>query len=253
MIAVIDYLCMMQINRQSPVPLHAQAEALLRELISREEYRNGKLLPKETQLAEELGISRNTLRQAINKLVFEGQLERRKGFGTKVVPGSVPVGVNNWLSFSGEMKSLGIEVHNYDFRVSKRVPTMEVASFFNLDKSLPLPKCVVLERVRGDKDNPFVYFVSFFNPAVPITGEENFRSPLYDMLEKDCGIKVKKSYFELSASIAGDLIAEKLEIKASDPVLVRKGLVYDNMGVPIEFNIGYYCGTRFTCNIELER
>jgi GntR family transcriptional regulator len=58
--------------------------AQLRKLIESEEYKNGKFLPNEVDLSERLNISRNTLRQAINKLVFEGLLIRKKGVGTKV-------------------------------------------------------------------------------------------------------------------------------------------------------------------------
>jgi GntR family transcriptional regulator len=60
------------IDHKSPIPLHIQAEELLRKLIAEEEFQNGKLLPNEVELAKVLAISRTTLRQAINKLVFEG-------------------------------------------------------------------------------------------------------------------------------------------------------------------------------------
>ena len=59
------------IDHKSPVPLHAQVEELLRELIEEEEYKNGKILPSEVELSKKLAISRSTVRQAIKKLVFE--------------------------------------------------------------------------------------------------------------------------------------------------------------------------------------
>ena len=66
----------MIIDHSSNKPLHLQAEEILRRLIETEEYKNGKLLPNEVELSEQLHISRNTLRQAINRLVFEGLLTR---------------------------------------------------------------------------------------------------------------------------------------------------------------------------------
>ncbi len=69
----------LQLDPTSSKPLHVQAEELLRGLISQEEYRKGKLLPNEVELSREMNISRNTLRQAINRLVFEGLLVRKKG------------------------------------------------------------------------------------------------------------------------------------------------------------------------------
>ena len=62
----------MKLEPNSEKPLHIQAEEVLRKLIESDEYKNGKLLPNEVLLSEQLNISRNTLRQAINKLVFEG-------------------------------------------------------------------------------------------------------------------------------------------------------------------------------------
>ena len=95
-----------------------QAEEVLRKLIESEEYKNGKLLLNEVQLSEQLNISRNTLRQAINKLVFEVLLVRKRRYGTKVVKKGIVGGVKNWLSFSQEMKMLGIEIKNLELHVS---------------------------------------------------------------------------------------------------------------------------------------
>ena len=75
----------MKLDHASSKPLHVQAEEILRKLIESEEYKNGKFLPNEVDLSERLNISRNTLRQAINKLVFEGLLIRKKGVGTKLL------------------------------------------------------------------------------------------------------------------------------------------------------------------------
>ena len=107
-----------KLDHTSSKPLHVQAEEVLRKLIESEEYKNGKLLLNEVQLSEQLNISRNTLRQAINKLVFEGLLVRKRRYGTKVVKKGIVGGVKNWLSFSQEMKMLGIEIKNLELHVS---------------------------------------------------------------------------------------------------------------------------------------
>lgn len=242
----------MKLDHNSSVPLHMQAENLLRKLIESEDYRNGKLLPNEIELSRQLSISRNTLRQAINKLVFEGLLVRKKGVGTKVVRKGVISGVKNWLSFSQEMKFMGIEVRNFELHISRKNMSDEIANFFN-SASEPARKSLVLERVRGKREYPFVYFISYFNPELPLTGEEDFNTPLYELLEKNCGVVVKTSKEEISARLAGDFIAEKLDIKPSDPILIRKRFVSDVNGLPIEYNIGYYRADSFTYTIDAER
>lgn len=242
----------MKLDHNSEKPLHLQAEEVLRELIKSDEYKNGKLLPNEISLSEQLNISRNTLRQAINKLVFEGLLIRKKGHGTKVVKKGITGGVKNWLSFSQEMKMLGIEIRNFELHVSTKKPSTEVKEFFAMEAS-DSARCLLLERVRGNKEYPFVYFISYFNPTIPFTGDEDFSQPLYSILEKKYNIIVKTSKEEISARLAGDFIADKLDIEANDPILIRKRYVYDTHGTPIEYNIGYYRADSFTYTIESER
>lgn len=233
-------------------PLHQQAETYLRQLIENDAFKNGKLLPSEVELAKDLNISRNTLRQAVNKLVFEGLLLRKRGFGTKVIRKGIVGGIKNWLSFSQEMKMLGVEIKNFELHVSYKEPPAEVVNFFELNEKNGI-RCLLLERVRGNTKFPFVYFISYFNPEIPLTSDENFSRPLYEILEKDFKIVVKTSKEEIRAGLAGDFIAPKLEIKPNDPILIRKRFVYDTNGVPIEYNIGYYRADSFTYTIEAER
>lgn len=242
----------MKLDHNSNKPLHIQAEEMLRKLIEQEEYKQGKLLPNEVLLSEQLNISRNTLRQAINKLVFEGLLERKRGYGTKVARKGIAGGVKNWLSFSQEMAALGIEVRNYELHVSFKKPNDEICGFFGLSPE-SASRCLVLERVRGNKEYPFVSFISYFNPEIPLSGDEDYTRPLYSILEKEYGVVVKTSREEVSARLAGSIVAEKLEIHADDPILIRKRFVYDVDGRPVEYNVGYYRADSFTYTIEAER
>lgn len=222
-------------------------------MIKSDEYKDGKFLPDEVTLSKQYNISRNTLRQAINKLVFEGLLIRRKGAGTRVVKKGIVSGVKNWRSFTQEMKMLGIEVKNFELHVGRKTPSDEISSFFFPSKERSEEKLFVLERLRGNKEYPFVYFISYFNPAIQFTGEENFSRPLYELLENEFHITLKTSKEEITARLAGEFIAEKLEINANDPILIRKRYVYDVNNIPIEYNIGYYRADSFTYTIEAER
>lgn len=233
-------------------PLHLQAEEAIKKMILLPEYQHGKLLPKEVDFARELGISRNTLRQAINKLVFEGQLCRRKGYGTWVAQQTITSGVRNWLSFSQEMARLGIRIKNYELHVSFEEPDGHAARFFGLGDDSPTP-CLKLERVRGRAEYPFVIFISYFNPKFPLESDDNFAMPLYELLESKYGIVVHTSVEEISARLAGKQVAAKLNISENDPILVRRRFVSDVRGVPVEYNIGYYRADSFTYTITAER
>ncbi len=239
------------LDHHSPIPLHIQAEELLRTMISQPEYQNGKLLPNEVELSQQLHISRNTLRQAINRLVFEGLLIRKKGYGTHVAPINVLSNARNWLSFSQEMKAQGITVRNFELHVSwKQASNPKVNTFFNVP---PTERLLCLERLRGKPDLPFVYFISYFNPSIGMTGDEDFSAPLYDVLEKQYKVIVRTSKEAISAKGASAFTAEKLNIEEGDPVLVRKRYVYDLNDRPIEYNVGYYRADSFTYTIEFKR
>lgn len=240
-----------ELDHESAIPLHVQAENTLRRLVSSGEYKDDKLLPREVELAQKLNISRNTLRQAINKLVFEGILIRKRGYGTIAAPKTMLSNARNWMSFSQEMKAKGYEIGNYELHVSWKVPeTSHICSFFRLAKDT---KILCMERLRGKVDAPFVYFISYFNLSIGLTSNENFLRPLYEILENDYGIVVQTSQEEISAQKASAFIAGKLGIKEGEPVLVRKRMVYDINDCPIEYNLGYYMADSFTYAIEFKR
>ena len=214
----------LELDHNSSTPLHQQAEEVLRKMIQQEDYRNGKLLPNEVDLSKQLNISRNTLRQAINKLVFEGLLIRKKGYGTCVAPQDVMSNARNWMSFSQEMAAQGMQVQNFELHISWKLPPKEAAEFFGIE---PGRKLLCLERLRGKPDLPFVFFISFFSPSIPMSVSEDMSKPLYEILQERYGIRVKTSREQISAKGASSEISDKLSISAGDPILVRKRFVLD--------------------------
>jgi len=238
------------IDHKSPIPLHIQTENLLREIIAEPEYQNGKLLPNEVDLAKMLAISRTTLRLAINKLVFEGLLVRKKRAGTKVAQAVVSSKSNNWLSFSQEMKLRGIVIRNFELHITWEYPDEFLANFFEIKKDRKILK---MERVRGTAEEPFVYFVSYFHPRIGLTGDEDFKRPLYEMLENDYSTVATLSKEEISAHAAEHLIAGKLRITDNSPVLLRKRFVFDQGERPMEYNLGYYKADSFVYTVESRR
>jgi GntR family transcriptional regulator len=241
---------MLQIDHYGSVPLHYQIEQYLRGLIAEEDYKNGKLLPTEVEFSEQFGTSRNTVRQAINKLVSEGLLLRRKGVGTIVIQHRLYSKVSNWFSFTKEMESLGMKVKNYEVGFALAPASLEAALFFKIPEKT---QTYQLERLRGNQELPFVYFISFFNPSIPFTGAESFDTPLYKMLEEKFGIIAKSSYEELRAIRATPKLAAKLNVPENDPILYRRRLVYDKKKMPVEYNLGYYIGEKFSYILESER
>lgn len=80
-----EFFITMHINRGSSTPMYFQIRELIRNKIIKDEYPYGAEIPTEMELCERFGVSRYTVKQALDGLVREGMLERKKGKGTFVV------------------------------------------------------------------------------------------------------------------------------------------------------------------------
>lgn len=239
----------LKIDHQSSVPLHIQVEQLLRNLIELPEFQDGAFLPKELELSKVLGVSRSTIRQAANKLQNEGLILRKKGVGTKVAEKVISTNLSEWHSFTQEMNSKGIPFKNLSVDVKWVLVNERIAAFLNI---APGTKVLRLSRLKGSSNEPLVYFESYFQPRIGLTGNENFQRPLYEILEQDYHSIPAVSKENIRAGRA-DEFAEVLRIKKSDPILIRERFVSDPGNRPLEYNIGYYRNDRFTYSIEIRQ
>jgi len=239
----------LEIDHSSPIPLHLQVEAMLRKLIEEKEYQDGAFLPDEVSLAKKLGIARNTLRQAINKLVFEGLLTRKKGVGTRVSEKTFETSLDSWHSFTQEMSNKGVALKMYSLESEFVEVSERIRNFLMVE-----PKAQVLKvsRLRGYADAPFVFFESYFNPRIGLTGNEDFSRPLYEILERDFSIVPSLSKERISARLASPQEAALLGVNTKTPVMVRERFVYDSGMRPVEYNIGIYNAEKFIYSIDIK-
>ncbi|MGH7951096.1 MAG: GntR family transcriptional regulator [Limisphaerales bacterium] len=240
----------LRLDHSSPLPLYAQAEQLLRALIQRREYCNGRLLPDEVSLARTLGISRNTLRAAALRLVAEGRLERKAGIGTRVVEPKVTSGVGAWHSFTREMEGKGIKVETYSLNVNRVSATNEVAQALKISSGT---KVLCLDRIRGWDAQPEVFFLSYFHPHLGLSDEDDFRKPLYELIQERCRVVADESLEVFTAVPADRRLARLLEISVGTPLLRRERIVLDTGRKPIEFAVVHYRCDRFRLALSLRQ
>lgn len=240
----------LRLDHRSPLPLHAQAEQLLRTLIRRKEHRNGARLPDEVSLARHLGISRNTLRTAILRLVSEGLLERKAGVGTRVAEPKVRSGVGAWHSFTREMESKGIKVETYSMNVKEVTAPAEVAQALKIRMGT---KVVCLDRVRGWEGNLEVVFRSYFHPRLELSAEDSFERPLYEIIRERCSIVADESLEEITAVPADARVASLLRVALGTPLLRRERTVLDTGRRPMEFAVVHYRCERFRLTLRLRQ
>ena len=238
------------LDRNSQTPLHLQIERLLRRMASAPAYRNGKRFPTEPALAKELKVSRNTVRAAMSRLESEGMLERKPRVGTRVAPARPHVSLAEWYSFSGEMRRQGVEVQDFELCVRHEPADPEIAAALGIDDGR---RVWLLHRVRGWDDVPAVVSDSWLHPGLHLKGLEDFRRPLYQVIGEAGGAAPAVSREEITATAAGAPIAKALHIGKSDPVLVRRRVILDAHGRPMEFNVNYYRTDRYTLTLDLAR
>ncbi|MGH8024453.1 MAG: GntR family transcriptional regulator [Limisphaerales bacterium] len=241
---------MLSLDHQSPVPLRAQVEALLRELIRQPQYQNGALLPEELALAARLGISRGTVRSGISKLVFEGLLDRKAGVGTRVSRRNIESGIREWHSFTREMGSKGITVENFRVTYRQLEPSKDAAQALQLDAARKLWR---LDRVRGWAGRPVLHTMSWFHPRLGLKGNEEVNQPLYEMIEKASGVRPHHAREDFMAVIADAQTARQLDVDKGAPLLLRRHTVFDAGNRPFEFAEVRYASSRFTLTLDVRR
>jgi len=240
----------LQINRRSGLPLHAQIDALLRDLIRQPMYANGALLPDEVSLARQLGVSRSTLRAGMQKLIYEGLVERRQGHGTRVAKPPLQSGIAEWHSLTGEMRAQGIQVQNYALAVELVDPSDETRNALQLKTER---KVWQIRRLRGWLNERIVLTVSWIHPRLGIRGDEDFHQPLYEVIQRSCDIIPVRSLEDVTACLADDELAAALDVVPGSALLLRKRTTLDANDEPVEFNVNWYRSDIHSLRMDLRR
>ncbi|HEY1790115.1 MAG TPA: GntR family transcriptional regulator [Verrucomicrobiae bacterium] len=241
---------MLALDHHSPVPLRAQVEALLRDLIREPQYQTGALLPDEVALAAQLGVSRGTIRSGISKLVFEGLLDRKAGVGTRVSNRNVESGIREWHSFTREMASKGVKVENFRVAYHQTEASKEALQALQLDGSRILWR---LDRVRGWDGRPVLLTMSWLHPRLGLKGNEDTGQPLYEMIEKTSGVRPNHAREDFLAVNAETQMARQLDVEKGSPLLLRRHTVFDAGNRPFEYAEVRYVSSRFTLTLDVRR
>ena len=243
-----------KIDRNSPVPLYHQLKQLLMEEISSGELKPDTLLPPEMEICRMLNFSRPTVRQALNAMVSEGYLVRKKGKGTFVSRPKLEANfIQKLESFHQEMSHLGMIPSTEVLRLEIVPGIPGYNERLNLNDNEDL---VLLERLcRGDGE-PLVYQESYL-PASRFAGlvqEDLSAHSLYRTLHERFGTDVVHIHRQIEAVNASHTVANLLKIARSQAICLVENVAYDQLGVPVEYNLSRYRGDRnkFTMDMHVE-
>jgi GntR family transcriptional regulator len=227
----------LRVDPRSPLPLKAQVERLLRGLIDLPEHRAGAKLPDEIGLAERLGVSRNTVRSAIERLVQEGLLERRRGVGTHVARPRVAAHEAAWDAFVDELEPRGDGVTVITAKAAMAACDAEAAAALGLAAAT---QALRLERVLADESGPLARIRSWLHPRLVLSASEDFRQPLFATIERVAGAIPTLAHEALSAGLADPETLRLLQLRRGSAVLARRRIVCDAQRRPIELGLAWY-------------
>lgn len=227
--------------------LHQKVELRLRRLILQPEHQAGKRLPDEVSLADSLGVSRSTLRAAMQKLLQDRLVERRPRVGTFVRTASTASDLGAWSSFTHEMRQLGIDVTTYWYDARWVLPSDEEAGRLDLP---PDARVLRVDRVRGWNGQRVVKSRSLLHPRTMVRETEDFDRPLYNLIHERSGIEVEFSRERLSAVLPDVCLAGVLQVATSQPLLLRERLVTDKSFRPVELSTVWYRSDIFPLTLD---
>lgn len=241
------------IEMNNPMPLYFQIKEMLKEKIERGKYEPGECIPSENQLAEELDISKPTIRRAVDELAREGYVKRIRGKGTYVTGTKIDQGfIGNLEGYSEDMKRRGLKLTSQILEQEILEPDEKVQNKLELSKEQQVVKLTRLRYIEGE---PILITTSYL-PAfrVPNLLSHDFRSvSLYSVLEGKYGYNISTGIRSLEACLANAEEAHLLEMCEGDPIQYIESIVYLDDGSPIEYIEAKVKGTRSRFSVELVR
>ncbi|MFH0522190.1 GntR family transcriptional regulator [Streptomyces sp. M41] len=235
------------LDRGSPVPLYYQLAQQLEEAIEHGVLAPGHLLGNEVDLSVRLGLSRPTVRQAIQSLVDKGLLVRRRGVGTQVVHSQV----KRPLELSSLYDDLEAAGQGPTTRVVRNevVPaTADVAAALGIAEGTEV---TALERLRSTHGQPVAILCNYLPAGLLDLGTARLESTgLYRMM-RAAGITLHSARQTVGARSATAEEAERLDEKEGAALLTMQRTAYDDTGRPVEYGTHLYRASRYAFDFQL--
>ena len=229
------------------MPLYFQVAQHLEDAINSGAIPVGTLIQNEVDLAASMGLSRPTMRRAMQHLVDKGLVVRRRGIGTRVVQPK--------LRRPLELTSL------YDDLASAgREPTTEVLSFAAVEASAEVARqlevdegSAVLElvRLRSADGEPIAKMTNYLPERLATFDEEDLaHHGLYDLIRRQ-GITLHSATQTLGARNATAAESRLLAEPKGAALITAQRVTYDDHGSAVEFGTHIYASSRYTFEVQL--
>ncbi|WP_139415569.1 GntR family transcriptional regulator [Agromyces laixinhei] len=237
----------LDLDRSGPVPLYYQIASRLEGAILDQTLPAGARLENEVALASRLGLSRPTIRRAIQDLVDKGLLVRRRGIGTQVVHGKVTRNV--------ELTSLYEDLERSGQKPETRVLSVDVvradaAAVEALGVAAGSPVLHV-QRLRSADGVPLAILDNVLpEQFIDLDREALGKHGLYQLLRAR-GVTMRVAKQRIGARAATSREAELLDLARAAPVLTMARTAFDNSGIGVEFGRHCYRPDRYSFEVTL--
>ena len=231
-------------NKDVSRSLHEKLSVLISETES------GERLPSEPRLAEDLGVSRASLREAMRTFETKGLLQRKQGVGTFVIhPTNVfESGLENLVSLETMADQIGLEVSLGDLEICQKTVDHELSKVLGLSEGEEILR---VSRVIMADYRPIAYLED--NLPIDVISEaeirQHFTGSVLDLLIRRDDIPLASSRCDISAAGASPEIARALEIQRHDPLLVFSSELFSSVGRIIDSSFSYFIPGYFNFHI----
>ncbi|MFB7436713.1 GntR family transcriptional regulator [Streptomyces microflavus] len=237
----------LSVDRTSPVPLYFQLAQQLEAAVEQGRLAPGTLLGNEIDLAARLGLSRPTVRQAIQSLVDKGLMVRRRGVGTQVVHSQVrrPLELS---SLYDDLEAAGQRPATKVLRTTMEPATAEIAAALGLAEGTEVH---FVERLRYAHDEPMALLRNHLPPDLLARPARELESTgLYRMMRAS-GITLHSARQSVGARAATAGEAGALDEEPGAPLLTMERTTYDDTGRAVEFGSHVYRASRYAFEFQL--
>ncbi|WP_066066909.1 GntR family transcriptional regulator [Neobacillus soli] len=240
----------MKISHRS---LYLQARDEILKLI-KEQFEPMQKIPPEQKLSNQLGVSRNTIREAIKTLEQEGVLFSRQGVGTFVIASkkNLETTITTLESSTNIIKSHGYQPGTKNVKSDVIQASAKVKSKLTLEENDN--HVFYIERVRTADGEPVVYVEDYilYKGGMENEYREKYYESLLEFLEK-YDMKVSFSICTIKAVISNEKIESKLDLKEKQALLLLKQIHYSNTGIPVLYSESYYLSDKLEFNVVRKR
>lgn len=242
----------LRLDERSPMPLYHQVYLILRTKILDGEYACDDFLPGEQETAEQFGVSRITAKRALNDLMNDGMVERRRGRGTRVTyrPAARPVRA----SVEGMLENLlamglktDVDLKSFEYAAAGD----DVATALGCARGDMVQRAV---RVRSLDGEPFSYLTTFVPEDIArgYDAADLASRPLLLLLERE-GVIVSRAEQTISATLADAVVADALAVELASPLLRIARTVYDQQARAVEYITALYRPELYQYQMTLSR